>query len=267
MHQVTQRPVVALVELRPTLPRRLGALETAANLPGRPRRWLRPPRVELGERELPLLPYVQDLCDRRAGPTEVEVHIGAQHHDCRAAVRDDRAGRGDQAGVHQAELGTRDELHPHPHRPPGTANLPQQHPRGRAPQLVSTLAMPQGHRVDHDELTVRTRPRRLQHQPGQPVPPRRRPRAVDWGDQEMACGVVEKTAQHRRRVETGQAQPVHRTGGGHQRRRAAVRQQGMCGQRHVAHRGSGLTAASRVPGPAPPRRSPRSRHPVRLRRT
>lgn len=139
--------------------------------------------------------------------------------------------------MHQPELGTRRVLHAHRHRSAVAANQPQQHPGGRTAQVVSTLPRPQRQRIDHHQLTVLTRPRRLQHQPD-PIPPRRRPGAGCRRDQEMAGCVVEEPPEHRRRVEAGQAEPVHRTGSGHQGRRhrnPTAGHAGPAGRRSLVH--------------------------------
>jgi len=163
VHQFAQRPVVALVQHRPALPGGLGAGEAAADLPRRPRGRWRAPRVALGQGEHPLLAFSQDPAGRGVGPSQVEGGVGAQHKNGGRAGPDHPAGGRSQAGVHQPELGARRELHPHGHRPPTTADAPQEHAGGAVAQLVSPLAVPQCHCVDDHQLALGSRPRRFQH--------------------------------------------------------------------------------------------------------
>ena len=56
-------------------------------------------------------------------------------------------------------------------------------------------------------------------------------------DREMPAGRVKEAAEHRRPVEAGEAEPVHRAVPADQRRGAAVREQRILADRQAVHHG------------------------------
>ena len=120
------------------------------------------------------------------------------------------------------------------HLPGRAGQSAQQHPRGPGAQVVAALVAADRHRVGQHRGAGRGPEGRLQRHGLVQVGPAGLELARG-PDREVPAGRVEDAGEDGGRVEPGEAQPVHRAGPAYQRRRAAVRQQGIVADRQAIH--------------------------------
>ena len=119
----------------------------------------------------------------------------------------------------------------------GAGEAAQQYPQRPGPQIVAAVVAADHHGVGQHR-GAGLRPERGFQGHG-PVHVCAADLAVaNRPDREVPATRVRDASQHGRRVETGATKPVHRAGPADQRRRAAVRQQGIVADRQAAHRSS-----------------------------
>ena len=113
-----------------------------------------------------------------------------------------------------------------------TLDHAQQHARRTRAELVAALVATHGQRVDDRRDAGLGAERRFEHEGLGPIPPSRLVLA-DRPDREVARGVVEDPAEHRRAVETWEAQPVDRAVAADERGGTAVGEQRVVGDRRI----------------------------------
>ena len=175
------------------------------------------------------------------------------------------------ARVVEARLAVERHLHLAVH----AADHPQQHVVGvvvgrRAPvgvrAVVLVVPRPDQEHVAHDDPAAAGAPARLEHVRAGQVAARGRHLDVGRAEPEAAGVAVEDRAEHARRVEARQAEPLDVPVRRHQRARLAVGQEGVLGDRRERARRDAAVgrplasqAGRRRPGrAAPPRRPPRA---------
>jgi hypothetical protein len=182
------------------------------------------------QREIQRLPLSDGEAHPRRARREIRVHRRGEPQQRGPAVRDEAAGLRDVQRGDDAELGARAELRRHLHVAALAAQAAQQRVRRLAAQVVAALVRAAGQQVrQHNHARVRLEAG-LQHQRPVDVAARRR-RLADRSDRPVAALVVQQPGEDRRRVEAREAEPVDRASTAHQRRRVAVGEQRVIGDR------------------------------------
>ena len=175
---------------------------------------------------------------------DLKVDWCGQHRDVRAAAPVDAAADLPQQRPDQPVLRPRHvlqcQLHPAGH----AADLPEQQARRAAAQVVAALAGAERESIDDGDRARAGAEGGLQHHglvqvaaSGLEVPGR--------ADGPVPGLVVQQPPEHRRAVESREAQPLHRSLPVHQRGRVAVGQQRVISDRREAHdRSPSLRTAS-----------------------
>jgi hypothetical protein len=234
--QLAPGPLVGLVHGRPGAP----ALDRVVQAPGD---LVLGPHMRLG---LPAAGVLEGEPGRLAGiqgdpagggrPLQGQSGRHRQQQQVRPTPGADAPLHVGEDGVDQPVLRARRVADLQLHGALGAGHPAQQRPRGAGAEVVAAVVAADGQGVDQDGGPG-----------GGPEGGLQGHRLVDVGaghlgpadrpDGEVAGVLVEQAGEHARPVEPGEAQPVHRPGPADQRGRAAVRQQGVLGQREGAHDG------------------------------
>ena len=165
----------------------------------------------------------------RGGPVDRERDGAGQGEHVGAAAHHNAARHGREQRLDQAVLGPRGELHGDLDTTRGALHGTDEGPGRGRPERVRVAVVAGGQRIEDDERARGGGPGRLQHHRLVDVTALGIGRAVHRPEREVPGPGVEQPPEHRRRVEPGSTQPVHRARAADERGCVAVGQEGVVG--------------------------------------